>query len=112
VCFSLSIHFLILNIFLLVAAIDIYMSDIQQILGDEDATTWLKEWIEGKQYSISDSVKTLNECQLDALRFQIVGESAICGLCNNTSYKYLTPNKCDNQTFDSLDILWNTTDCE
>jgi len=29
------------------------MSDIQQILGDEDAATWLKEWIEGKDYSIS-----------------------------------------------------------
>ena len=88
------------------------MSDIQQILGDEDAATWLKEWIEGKDYSISDSVKTLDECQLDALRFQIGGENATCGLCNNTVYKYLTPNKCDNQKFDSLDILWNNTDCE
>ena len=88
------------------------MSDIQIILGDEDAATWLKEWIEGKQYPISDSVKTLNECQLDALRFQIGGESATCGECNNTLYKDLTPNKCENQTFDSLDILWNNTDCE
>ena len=97
---------------MLVAAIDIYMSDIQQILGDEDAATWLKGWIEGKQYSISDSIKTLDKCQLDALRFQIGGEPATCGLCNNTVYKYLTPNKCDNQKFDSLDILWKNTDCE
>jgi DNA recombination-dependent growth factor C len=96
--------FLILN---LVAAIDIYMSDIQQILGDENATTWLIEWIEGKP--VSDSVKILDECELDALR----GESATCGLCSNNIDEYLTPTKCDNQKkFDSLDILWRNTDCE
>jgi hypothetical protein len=81
------------------------MSDIQQNLGDENATTWLIEWIERKP--VSDSVKILNECELDALR----GESATCGLCSNTD-EYLTPTKCDNQTFDSLDILFNNTDCE
>ena len=88
------------------------MSDIQQILGDEDATTWLIKWIEGKQYSVSDSGKTLDECKLDALRFQIGGKSATCGLCSNTIYEYFTPTNCDNQKFDSLDILWNNTDCE
>ena len=93
------------------------MADIQQILGlgDEDATTWLIEWIENKEYFTkqnSNSVKTLDECELDALRFQSGGESAICGKCNNTIYQYLTPKKCENQVFDSLDSLWNNTDCE
>jgi hypothetical protein len=111
-CFSLSVHFSDLNIVCLVAAIDIYMADIQQILGDEDATTWLIEWIEEKQYSMSDSVKTLDECELDALRFQIGGESATCGLCSNTIYQNLTSTKCADQKFDSIDILWNNTDCE
>lgn len=89
------------------------MADIQQILGlgDEAATTWLIEWIEGKEYSISDSVKTLDECELDAMRFRTTN-SAICGVCNNTVYTYLTPKHCENQEFDSLDILWNNTDCE
>jgi hypothetical protein len=82
------------------------MADIQQILGDENATTWLIEWIERKP--VSDSVKTLDECELDALR----GKSATCGLCSNTIDEYLTPTKCDNQKFDSLDKLWNNTDCE
>ncbi len=76
------------------------MADIQQILGDEDATTWLIEWIEGKQYSVSDSVKTLDECELDAIRLKFVGESATCGLCSNPIYEYLTPTKCNNQKFD------------
>ena len=92
------------------------MADIKQILGDENATTWLNEWIDTKDYFTvkqnSDSVKTLDECELDALRFQSGGESATCGVCNNTIYQYLTPTKCENQVFDSLDILWNNTDCE
>jgi hypothetical protein len=86
------------------------MSDIQQFLGDENATTWLIEWIERKP--VSDSVKTLDECELDAIRLKFVGESATCGLCSNTIDRYLTPTICDNQKFDSLDILWNNTDCE
>jgi len=104
--------------FCLVAAIDIYMADIEQILGDDDGTTWLKEWIDAKEYFTvkqnSDSVKTLDECELDALRFQSGGESAVCGRCNNANYKYLLnliPKTCDHK-FDSLDSLWNNTDCE
>ena len=58
------------------------MADIEEILGlrDDDATTWLKAWIDAKEYFTvkqnSDSVKTLDECELDALRFQSGGESA------------------------------------
>ena len=96
------------------------MADIEEILGlrDDDATTWLKAWIDAKEYFTvkqnSDSVKTLDECELDALRFQSGGESAICGRCNNTNYKYLlnlTSKACGHK-FDSLDSLLNNTDCE
>ena len=104
--------------FCLVAAIDIDMADIEEILGDDDATTWLKAWIDAKEYFTvkqnSDSVKTLDKCELDAIRIHSGGKSAMCGRCNNENYKYLlnlTSKACDHK-FDSLDSLLNNTDCE
>jgi uncharacterized protein YegL len=102
------------SVFLGVVAVDIYMSAIEQILGD-GAMTLLSEWIRRRNFFVRPKATaeldtTLTDCQLDALRFLSGGPNATCG-SNSTNYASCVPEKCGLFENASLDDLWRDTDC-
>lgn len=97
-------------LFLGVVAVDSYMDALEQVLG-EDATssTMLQKFI---QLSTAVCPKIeLTECELDALRFLGGGEEATCGVCDDTDYVGIVPEKCPFQS-DLPNNLWENTDCK
>ena len=97
-------------LFLGVAAIDMYMDALEQVL-DEDAasSTMLQRfimWSSARCPSIQ-----LSECELDAMRFLGAGEEATCGVCDSTSYSGIVPEKCSFNS-DLPSNLWDNTDSE
>jgi hypothetical protein len=98
-----------------VAAVDIYLSPIQQTLGlDKDrAISWLNEWTKIRNEENKASHKPPTDCQLDALRYLGNGsEATTCGVCNSTDYLGIVPESCRLFENASLDNLWDPTDCK
>jgi len=98
------------HLFLGVVGIDAYMDAMEKIIG-EDATSspMLQRFID---LSTARCPKIdLSECELDALRFLGGGERATCGLCNNTGYIGIVPEKCPFAS-DWPSQLWANTDME
>ncbi len=98
-----------------VAAVDIYLSPIQEILGlDENGTiSWLNKWTKTRNEGNEASYNPLTGCQLDALRYLGSGPEATCEVCNSTDYAGIVPEPC--KLFEnaaSLDELWDNTDCK
>ena len=98
-----------------VVAVDIYMSAIEQIVG-EGAMTLLSEWIRRRNFIVRPKATaeldtTLTDCQLDALRFLSGGPNATCG-SNSTSYASCVPEKCELFENASLADLWGNTGCK
>ncbi|KAL3827393.1 hypothetical protein ACHAXA_003127 [Cyclostephanos tholiformis] len=98
------------HLFLGVAAVDVYMEALDRVL-EEDATTWLTDWIKNRGKRQAKNTKlALDDCQLDALRYLGGGDEATCGECNKTSYEgVVVPAKCE-YNISSLQILWDNTD--
>lgn len=98
------------HVLLGVAAVDIYMDALEQVLEENAFSSTMLE-----RFVILSTARCpnidLTECELDALRFLGGGEEAACGLCDNTGYAGIVPEKCPFQS-DLPNNLWQNTDVE
>jgi hypothetical protein len=94
-----------------VAAVDIYLSPIQQIL-EEGAIFWLNKWTQGRNLvSPATNSTDLTACQLDALRY-LGSHEATCEVCDRTDYAGIVPEPCEFSKNASLEELIHNTDCK
>jgi hypothetical protein len=97
-----------------VAAVDIYLSPIQQILGldEEGAIFWLNKWTQDRNLESPATNSTdLTACQLDALRY-LGSHEATCEVCDRTDYAGIVPEPCEFSKNASLEELIHNTDCK
>ena len=97
-------------LFLGVAAIDMYMDALEQVLGEDAMSSNMLDRFVMLSTARCPSIQ-LTECELDALRFIGGGEEATCGVCNSTSYSGIVPEKCSFNS-DLPNNLWHNTDSE
>ena len=97
-------------LFLGVAAIDMYMDALEQVLGEDAMSSNMLDRFVMLSTARCPSIQ-LTECELDALRFIGGGEEATCGVCNSTSYSGIVPEKCSFNS-DLPNNLWDNTDSE
>ena len=99
------------HLFLGVAAIDMYMDALEQVLGEDALSSSMLDRFVMLSTARCPSIQ-LSECELDALRFLGGGEEATCGVCNKTSYySGIVPEKCSFNS-DLPNDLWDNTDSE
>ena len=95
-------------LFLGVVAIDVYMDALEQLLGEDTASSSML-----KRFVLLSTARCprieLTECELDALRFLGGGEQGTCGLCSSSSYAGIIPEQCPFQS-DLPNNLWHNTD--
>lgn len=99
-------------LFLGVGTVDMYMHDLEQILGeDASSSAMLQRFI---LLSAARCPKIeLTELELDALRFLGGGEEAMCGASNatdTTRFTGIIPEKCSESDWPT--DLWGNTDSE
>jgi Mg-chelatase subunit ChlD len=102
------------HLFLGVVGIDIYMSAIEQVLGENaTSSTMLGKFV--SRSTASCPKIELSACELEALRFDASrlfggGENATCGeVCNSTNYAGIVPETCPFQS-DLPTDLWDNSD--
>ncbi len=96
------------HLFLGVAAVDVYMEALEQIIGEDAASAAMLERFVELSTARCPKIE-LSECALDALRFLGGGERATCGVCNNTAYVGIVPEKCPFES-DWPSQLWENMD--
>lgn len=96
------------RLFLGVVGIDVYMSAIEQVLGEEATSSTMLERFVARSTASCPKVE-LSACELDALRFLSGGEDATCGVCNSTNYAGIVPETCPSQS-DLPNDLWDNSD--
>lgn len=98
-------------LFLGVAAVDMPMDDVEQILGEEASSSNMLDRFVLLSTARCPKIE-LTEYELDALRFLGGGEEATCGASNattGTSYAGVVPEKCATQS-DYPNNMWENTD--
>ena len=96
------------HLFLGVVGIDVYMSAIEQILGEEATSSTMLERFVARSTASCPKVE-LSACELDALQFLSGGKDATCGVCNSTNYAGIVPETCPSQS-DLPNDLWDNSD--
>jgi len=97
-------------LFLGVVAVDIYMDALESVLGERATSSAMLERFVMLSTARCPKIK-LTECELDALRYLGGGRDATCGICSNTDYSGIVPEKCPFQS-DWPDNLWDNTEME
>ena len=97
-------------LFLGVVAVDMYMDDLEEILGEDSSSSNMLDRFVLLSTARCPKIE-LSEVELDALRFLGGGEEATCGMSNstNTEYTGIVPEECG---FDSdlPNDLWHNTE--
>ncbi|KAL7471370.1 hypothetical protein ACHAXS_011660 [Conticribra weissflogii] len=84
------------------------MEALEQIIGEDAASAAMLERFVELSTARCPKIE-LSECALDALRFLGGGERATCGVCNNTAYVGIVPEKCPFES-DWPSQLWENMD--
>jgi hypothetical protein len=98
-----------------VVGIDIYMSAIERILGEEATSSTMLALFVALSTASCPKIE-LSACELDALRFLGGGDDATCEVCNDatceacnrTNYAGIIPKNCSFQS-DLPNNLWNSS---
>mmetsp|Transcript_15592 Transcript_15592/g.30897 ORF Transcript_15592/g.30897 Transcript_15592/m.30897 type:complete len:723 (+) Transcript_15592:115-2283(+) len=98
------------HLFLGVAAVDVYMDALEQIIGEDAASSPMLERFVELSTARCPKIE-LSERELDALRFLGGGERATCGVSNSTGYAGIVPEKCPFES-DWPSQLWANTEKE
>lgn len=97
-------------LFLGVVAIDMYMSALEEVLGEDSfSSTMLDRFIELSTASCPRI--EMSECELDALRYLGGGKESTCGVCNRADCAGIVPEKCQTQGKHPKN-LWDNTEME
>ena len=83
------------------------MSDIEQILGEDASSSTMLDRFVSRSTARCPKID-LTKCELEALRFLSAGKVSTCGVCNNTSYTGIVPEKCPLQSDLPKDIWVNS----